>query len=754
MERVRILIVEDEFIIGTDIRDTLINIGYDVPEVIPSGEEAIQRTAELQPDIILMDIVLSGEMDGIDAIEQIQEKHDIPVIYLTAHTDDATFKRARDTNPYGYLIKPTGKNDLYTAIETALHRHEMEVKLKESEEKYRTILEHIEEGYFEVDLSGHYTFVNDAFCKIYRNTRDELYGMSYKQHMYESTSREIYKIYNEMYRKRERTKLYEMEAIRKDGSVIITEAIASLIVDSVGKPVGFRGIIRDITDRKNTENMLRESEAKYRKQFDEALDAIFVADYQTGILIDCNNAAKKLVGRERSELIGKHHRILYPEKEVKEESPMAFKTHANEHEGESIETQIIKKNGEIRDVSIKANLFESNRKKLIQGVFRDITEIKNAENTMRLQHDLVIALSGVTELKDALNLVLNAAINIEGMDCGGIYLLDKDTGTFELACTKVLSAEFTATSSHWDKDTDNAGLIMEGKPLYIKYDKEFLKKKGLSPNDIRIREGLKSVAAIPILHRGEVVACMNIASHDITEIPDMTRNYLETIASQIGSVIVRLRAEETIKNALKEKELLLKEVHHRVKNNLQIISSLLNLHERRIKDKELLKIYRDSQNQIRSIALVHEKLYRSDDMAKINFAEYVKIMTRELYQTYLCDTKRLKLQFNAENIRIGIDQAIPCGLIVNELISNAIKHAFPDKLKRKGEITLSLKEKDNAVEITVKDNGVGIPEEIDIKRVNSMGLQLVRLLTDQLKGELKLSRNKGTSFTITFQENA
>lgn len=701
-----------------------------------------------------MDIVLSGEMDGIDAIEQIQEKHDIPVIYLTAHTDDATFKRARDTNPYGYLLKPTGKNDLYTAIETALHRHEMEVKLKESEEKYRTILEHIEEGYFEVDLSGHYTFVNDAFCKIYRNTRDDLYGMSYKQHMDESTSREIYKIYNEMYLKKERTKLYEMEAIRKDSSVIITEAIASLIIDSVGKPVGFRGIIRDITDRKNTENMLRESEAKYRKQFDEAQDAIFVADAETGILTDCNNAANKLVGRERSDLIGKHQRILYPQKELKEESSMAFKLHVNEHEGQSIETQIIKKNGEIRDVSIKANLFESNRKKFIQGIFRDITEIKNAENKMKLQHDLVIALSGVTELKDALNLVLDAAINIKGMDCGGIYLLDKDTGAFDLACSKVLSAEFTAIASHWDKDTDNASLIMKGKPLYIKYDSEFIEKKGISPKDIRIREGLKSVAVIPILHRGEVVACMNIASHDIMEIPDMSQNYLETIASQIGSVIVRLRAEETIKNALKEKELLLKEVHHRVKNNLQIMSSLLHLHERRIEDKELLKIYRDSQNQIRSIALVHEKLYRSDDMAKIDFAEYVKIMATELYQTYICDPKRLELQIKAENIRIGIDQAIPCGLIVNELISNAIKHAFPEGLQRNGKITISLKEKDNTVEITVKDNGAGIPEEIDINRVNSMGLQLVRLLTDQLKGEFKLTRKKGTSFTITFQENA
>jgi PAS domain S-box-containing protein len=543
MKRARILVVEDEPIIGMDIKGILLNIGYDVPEVVYSGKEAIQKADELKPDIILMDIVLSGEIDGIDAVERIQEKHDIPVIYLTAHTDDGTFKRARNTNPYGYLLKPTGKNDLYTAIETALHRHEMEVSLRESEERYRTILEHIEEGYFEVDLSGHYTFSNDAFCKIYRIARDELYGMSYKQHMDESTAREIYKIYNEMYRKKDRTKTYEIEIIGKDGCMVITEAIASLIIDSAGKPVGFRGIVRDITERKKIENSLRESEAKYRKQFDEALDAIFVADAETGILIDCNNAATKLVGREKSDLIGKHQRILHPQEEVKEEFSRTFKLHLIEKEGQSIETQVIKKNGESIDVSIKANLFESNGKKFIQGIFRDITEIKNAEKKMKFHHDLVIALSGVTKLRDALTLVLDAAIKIEGMDCGGIYLLDKDSGSFNLLYSKVLSAEFTEIASPWDKDSENAKLMMKGKPSYIKYDKEFLNKHKLSPKDIRIREGLKSVAVIPILHLGEVVACMNIASHEVMEISDISRNYLETLASQIGNVIVRLRAE-------------------------------------------------------------------------------------------------------------------------------------------------------------------------------------------------------------------
>ena len=133
MKSIRILVAEDEPIIGLDIQNTLQNLGYDVPEVVSSGEDAVKKSEELKPDIILMDIVLSGKIDGIDAVKQITEKQDIPIIYLTAHTEKITFDLARETNPYGYLVKPLGKSDLYTAIETALHRHEMERKLRESE---------------------------------------------------------------------------------------------------------------------------------------------------------------------------------------------------------------------------------------------------------------------------------------------------------------------------------------------------------------------------------------------------------------------------------------------------------------------------------------------------------------------------------------------------------------------------------------------------------------------------------------------
>lgn len=221
------------------------------------------------------------------------------------------------------------------------------------------------------------------------------------------------------------------------------------------------------------------------------------------------------------------------------------------------------------------------------------------------------------------------------------------------------------------------------------------------------------------------------------------------IAAQLDE---RKRAEKKIAQSLKEKEILLREIHHRVKNNMQVISSLLKLQSYRIKDKEVLEIFRGSQTRIRAMALIHEKLYQSQDFTRINFREYLTSITRYLYQSYGTQPGAIQLTINIEDLTLDITTAIPCGLIINELLSNSLKHAFPEG--REGEITISLHspEKDT-FELIVSDNGIGIPEEIDIKITDSLGLYLVKILAeDQLKGEITLDRSKGTTLTITFPQ--
>ncbi len=210
-------------------------------------------------------------------------------------------------------------------------------------------------------------------------------------------------------------------------------------------------------------------------------------------------------------------------------------------------------------------------------------------------------------------------------------------------------------------------------------------------------------------------------------------------------------AEEQIKKSLTEKEVLIKEIHHRVKNNLQIISSLLKLQSRYITDDKSLQLLRESQNRVKAMALIHEKLYQSHDLSHINLPEYIHTITTNLLYSYQGDINAVKINMKIADIELSLDMAIPCGLLINELVSNSLQHGFPTN--QKGEIWIILQPLPNEkFLLIIKDNGVGIPEEINFPNSDSLGLRLISSLVNQLDGSVMLEKNKGTSFTITFPE--
>ncbi|MGB9979636.1 histidine kinase dimerization/phosphoacceptor domain -containing protein [Methanobacterium sp.] len=222
----------------------------------------------------------------------------------------------------------------------------------------------------------------------------------------------------------------------------------------------------------------------------------------------------------------------------------------------------------------------------------------------------------------------------------------------------------------------------------------------------------------------------------------------------------RERIENKLKKSLEEKEILLKEIHHRVKNNLQIISSLLNLQSRYINDEEMLDIYKESQNRVKSMAIIHEKLYQSEDLARIDFGDYVKSLVLDLFNSYGVDKSSTGLDINIKDILLDINTAIPCGLIVNELVTNSIKHGFPINrphsnqlsFDRRDKIVVNITKEDEVYTMSVYDNGVGFPDNLDFKNTDSLGMQLVISLTSQLRGTVELERNNGTLFKIIFKE--
>ncbi len=222
--------------------------------------------------------------------------------------------------------------------------------------------------------------------------------------------------------------------------------------------------------------------------------------------------------------------------------------------------------------------------------------------------------------------------------------------------------------------------------------------------------------------------------------------------SIIRDVTDNKEAEARLKSLVAEKDLLLREVYHRVKNNFQIIASLLNLQSQNIVDPEALTVFRESHDRIRTMSLIHERLYRTDSLTGIDFGDYAHSLAVELYHSYGADPSKILLKVDARKITLGLDSAIPCGLILNELVSNCLKYAFPKEWEKKGQIEIVLRQSaKGSVRLTVADDGKGLPEDLDIRRTKSLGLHLVILLTEQqLHGKLRLERGKGTRFTIEF----
>ncbi|MBD2245360.1 hypothetical protein H6G26_17670 [Nostoc sp. FACHB-888] len=244
---------------------------------------------------------------------------------------------------------------------------------------------------------------------------------------------------------------------------------------------------------------------------------------------------------------------------------------------------------------------------------------------------------------------------------------------------------------------------------------------------------------------------MKAGAHDYIIKGNLAR-LIPAVARELREAQMRLerrQAEEQIKASLQEKEVLLKEIHHRVKNNLQIISSLLNLQAEYLKDNQAIEVFKDSQNRIESMALIHEKLYQSQDLARINFADYIQDLVTNLFYSYNVNSSAITLKMNVEEVFLAIDAAIPCGLIINELISNSLKYAFPEK--QPGEICIDFFSIEaNSFTLTIGDNGVGFAQDFDFQATESLGLRLVKGLTHQLQGNIDFTINNGVKYKIIF----
>ena len=381
MVKNRIIIAEDDAISARYLKESMMARGYEVLDVVTSADELLRAVENRDPDLILMDVMLEGVGDGIDAAERIAARHDIPVIYLTGHTGREIIDRAKATDPYGFLVKPINVSELVIAVEFALYRHEMGKKLKQSEERYRAIVESapVMICRFQPDPAT-ITFVNDEMCRYFNRTREELIGRTLRDILAGSDLSEPEKRY--------RSLTPEDPVMSIDLQVTIGEGtqwqrwIGRALFDDMGRLTEVQAIGEDITDRKKAEEALRDSEERFYKTFHSSPSGMIIVSLKDGRLIDVNQKALDLGGYAREELrdifkAGAHSLIPPEKRELLQEELVGTGSIKNR------ELALAVKSGETRTVRVSIELLDIGGEKCALSVINDITEIKKIQDALR-----------------------------------------------------------------------------------------------------------------------------------------------------------------------------------------------------------------------------------------------------------------------------------------------------------------------------------------------------------------------------------
>ncbi|HDP80537.1 MAG TPA: response regulator [Spirochaetes bacterium] len=703
MNRGTILLVEDEVVIALDMESRLADMGYAVNKTVYSGEDAVAVVDECEPDIILMDILLSKEMDGIHAARLIRRRHDVPIIYMTANADAATVERARDTLPYGYLNKPVDDRDLSTTLDSALHIHRMEKRLRQSEEKYRSLVEDISDMVYTVDEYGHITYISPVVKELFQYSPEELMGKNFAEYIHpDDIPRMKESIIKIMAGTRNEPHEYRFAA--RSGEYRWMRA-SSRSITAGGKFAGFRGVMTDISAVKLADQRLHRSEQRFRSIIEQAADEIFVHGMD-GKLIDVNRAACENLGYSREELLSltvwdvdpdaggrEDHQIFWPN------LPATF------------EARHKKKDGSVYDVEVRLGLIEIDDENLVLAIVHDITEQKkNARDLADSERKYRMVVDNANDLILVIRDGVIRFISPRALELTG-YSQE------ELAGRSFL--EYIHPEDH-ERLIDAYRRNLEGEQFPKLHDYRILHRDGAARWVI--------VSGSPVDWEG--APAMLYFLTDITE---------------------HKRAEETMKAALREKESLLREVHHRVKNNLQVVMSMLNLQSRRESSEEAVSKFRECRDRINAMALVHEHLYGAENLSGINFGRYLKLLARELHGSYRGGERKIALRVQAEEIELDIARAVPCGLMANELITNALKHAFPEGHRGDRAIDISFERRGDHLLLVIADNGRGIPPGAEKGVGGSLGLSLVPLMASQAAGSIELDRTSGTRFTIRLE---
>ncbi len=756
---IQILSAEGESIQDVGVRvlegmDAKIHIGFSRARLF----EAIARTTDTI--LIIAALVL---LFGILLNSFLMQRMIKPIEALVEGT-----KRVGDGD-FDFRIDVTSRDEIGTLTEsfnlmTAERKQEEEV-LQESEERYRLLTDNTLDVIWKMDFNLEFTYSNPAIFDMLGFTPEEWVGSRLPEHCSPEEMQKIQRlITHEIENPKKHTGVvFETSFFTKNGEEIPCEINSRILFDENGRPTELQGSTRDITERKRAEEVLLESEERYRLLAENTLDVIWKMDLNLEFTYS-NPAIFDMLGFTPEEWIGTRLPEHCPPEEMQKMQRLMTQEIENQkkHTGVVFESIFFNKNDEGIPCEVNARiLFDENGRPIsMQGTTRDITERKAAE--VHIKH---------------LNSVLAAIRNVNQL-----ILVEKDRGTlFQKACDALVEARgYDVAWLGFSEDGETFAMVKgSGFPEDVSRFCEYMLSGDYPPC---IRDALarkdrfvvmdkseecgdcffesvcrgKEAAIIHVKHAGRFFGLLAVLPAPDVSIDEEEKGILAEVAGDIAFALhnmeleeVRKQAEDQIKASLKEKEVLLREIHHRVKNNLQVISSLLDMQARNAKDKDVKGALSESMNRIMAMSLIHSQLYEGSDLSEINMKVFVNRLLGQL-QSYQVGDARIASVVRVDDYPFPIAVAVPVGLVINELLSNALKHAFTGRGEGKIEVILTASES-GMINLRVSDDGVGLPPGFDINKSKTLGLRLVKIITeDQLRGTLEVTGDCGTTFNIEF----
>jgi PAS domain S-box-containing protein len=719
-EKLRILHVDDDSEFLAVAKKCLEEQGEFKVDTAISVEKALKKFKSAEYDAVVADYQMPGK-NGLELLHELRARgSDVPFILFTCKGKEEIAIEALNAGICQYINKQgnaeTTYEELRRSICNAVKRRREEKLLKDSESRLRQITENMQDLLMLTDEKLIIRYASASYKWILGYDPNEMVGKHAYDFVHPDDLPTVMEITKKALEDRVPGKI-EARVKRADGGYSLLEGLGKILTDEDGHVTGAVLTSRDTTEQKRMEKALKESEEKYRKLFDEALDAIFVADAQTGILVDCNRAATELTGRAKSELIGMHQRFLHPPEETTGEFSRTFKQHRTDKEGIVVEDQIITKNGEIRDVTIKGNQFEVSGKKMLRGVFRDITESKKISEKARFQARLLNAVGQAviaTDIKGNITYWNRAAEQVYGWP------------EAEVLGRNIVDITPAETSREQASDIMNRLIAGES------WSGEFLARR----HDGMIFPAI--VTNAPIANeKGEIVGIIGVS----TEISE--QKWMQEVFNEAIGKVAELNEKLCVVEGL---------TRHDVRNKLSALNGRIYLLKKRLGCDE------NALQQLREMELVSQQILRILEFGKL----YAQVGAEEMEDvdveahvdeavTLFSDLKGAQLTNDCSGLKVLADSLLR--QLFYNLIDNTLKYG-----EKTTKIRVHYEEEENQLKLIYGDNGVGIPSNVrkhlfkeGYGKGTGYGLYLVKRICDAYGWKIEETgkEGQGAQFIMT-----